>query len=765
MSSRRVHNQRGLNSRPPLKGATAVHSSANQKGNSPAGLLNKGMAVLRKIQQRQDNVQPPTAQPPATRGAGKPASVDLGVSKTKNQTSFKKGVQKSETLKVAAANRLARRSAQSGSGRNLTVVGQGISGKAISEKTTSGKGNSDKTTSGKTMSRKAISEKANSRKAMPASRRSNQPQQVSSRIPRRAGKSLHLEGAAVHSEAAPGSSKIPSVRAAPSKRLKAVSKVSNRKTRPPSSTSKTSGPPKQPPTTPEEPRKQVVDPPPLKREEVLVPPVPQPPPDINQQDVGPKPPEPVKLPDLKTGATIVPVTPVGQIDSPVNKLTVIQRNLMESLSNPVFKSVRRPPTGLKEEEVTKPAFRPDHNSHRPVAAVAAVAAAKALDTSHTSHVVPKKPDPDGPFLDYRHFRSIVPKHLYYALEQRVLAALSAQKTFAVIGGRNYGIEVALRKRGWVQKFAGMAISIKSWTRDARRVRSGAVEVKRAVSTLQDVTAAASTTAANTVVSLDSVKTEISMITEVIKGIPMFDGTTLGRGALEKFIQYDDKESVIRRQGRRRHHLPDRNSAHREETEGPACWNSAPGCQGGSPVLRIRKEGDETPQHFAHRMDAGLRALKVRAVEEWGAAHAASRIQCYTEVVREAMVMEMPEKVHRKLCVTPPSYKKAVLVAIDQTSAPDIARMGECGAWEALTRTSHPSTSTREVRTSAGSDMKTDASSGTGNQGLVKRKLCWTCGSARHLSWACPRRQHTYEAEDGNAAEGVCVRIGQRPGHG
>ncbi|KAL1130659.1 hypothetical protein AAG570_011901 [Ranatra chinensis] len=83
------------------------------------------------------------------------------------------------------------------------------------------------------------------------------------------------------------------------------------------------------------------------------------------------------------------------------------------------------------------------------------------------------------------------------------------------------------------------------------------------------------------------------------------------------------------------------------------------------LIRMRRETGETPQHFAHRMDAELRSLKDRAMEEWGSAAATARIQCCTGIASEALILEMPETVRRQLRATPPSSMEAVLIAIDE----------------------------------------------------------------------------------------------------
>ncbi|KAL1109918.1 hypothetical protein AAG570_014152 [Ranatra chinensis] len=53
------------------------------------------------------------------------------------------------------------------------------------------------------------------------------------------------------------------------------------------------------------------------------------------------------------------------------------------------------------------------------------------------------------------------------------------------------------------------------------------------------------------------------------------------------------------------------------------------------LFRMRRESDKTPQQFAYRLDAVLRTLKERAVEEWGATEAAPRVAAHEEASLEA----------------------------------------------------------------------------------------------------------------------------------
>ncbi|KAL1129516.1 hypothetical protein AAG570_012461 [Ranatra chinensis] len=58
------------------------------------------------------------------------------------------------------------------------------------------------------------------------------------------------------------------------------------------------------------------------------------------------------------------------------------------------------------------------------------------------------------------------------------------------------------------------------------------------------------------------------------------------------------------------------------------------------LFRMRRDSEETPQQFTHRLVAALRKLKERAVEEWGATEMAPEIVAYEEVTPEALMWSL-----------------------------------------------------------------------------------------------------------------------------
>ncbi|KAL1139296.1 hypothetical protein AAG570_006282 [Ranatra chinensis] len=174
-------------------------------------------------------------------------------------------------------------------------------------------------------------------------------------------------------------------------------------------------------------------------------------------------------------------------------------------------------------------------------------------------------------------------------------------------------------------------------------------------TLEDVAATADTTAANTGVILDSIKTKIMMIMEVIKGVPVFDGSTVDLEEFSYLLVTANAQLAAASQML--------GEVRWQNLYNMLIWYAGarhPVARVTAKLIRMQGETGETPQHFAHRMDAELRSLKDRAIEESGSA--AARIQCYTEIARGALMLE---KVCRQLRVTPPSLMEVVLIAIDE----------------------------------------------------------------------------------------------------
>ncbi|KAL1115715.1 hypothetical protein AAG570_006005 [Ranatra chinensis] len=200
-------------------------------------------------------------------------------------------------------------------------------------------------------------------------------------------------------------------------------------------------------------------------------------------------------------------------------------------------------------------------------------------------------------------------------------------------------------------------------------------------------AVAASSAAHAVATFDSVKAEIYMLVDVINGIRMFDGRS---GSLEEFafmvmaahnqlaaasaalgevrvqilynmlvcridenVRADVGITFITPVNEMISKLKARYAGARRPVERTALK-----------LFRMRQESGETPQRFAHRLDAATRTLKERAVEEWGTTAAAPKIAAYEAVAREALMAEMPDKVRRQLRENPASSLDAALVIVD-----------------------------------------------------------------------------------------------------
>ncbi|KAL1140958.1 hypothetical protein AAG570_000884 [Ranatra chinensis] len=128
-----------------------------------------------------------------------------------------------------------------------------------------------------------------------------------------------------------------------------------------------------------------------------------------------------------------------------------------------------------------------------------------------------------------------------------------------------------------------------------------------IETVQDVAAVAASSDAHAVATFVSVKVEISRLVDVKKGIRVFDGRS---GSLEEF-------SFMMM------------AAHNQLASVSAALGE----------VRVQNLYHMLTQRFAHRLDAALRTLKEREVEELGATAAAPKIAAYEGVAREALTAE------------------------------------------------------------------------------------------------------------------------------
>ncbi|KAL1117958.1 hypothetical protein AAG570_004269 [Ranatra chinensis] len=206
-------------------------------------------------------------------------------------------------------------------------------------------------------------------------------------------------------------------------------------------------------------------------------------------------------------------------------------------------------------------------------------------------------------------------------------------------------------------------------------------------TLEDVAAAAASSAVKTVASFDSVKTEITMIMEVINGIPEFDGHPIDLQEFAFLILATHAQlaaaSSMLREVRVRNlynmlvrrvstgvradvgitsHTPVQEMLNKLKARYAGARR--PVARTALKVFRMRRDGGETPQQFAHKLDPALRTLKEGAVEEYGASEAAPKVAVYEEIAREVLMAEMPDKIRRQLRDGTQRSLEAALVVVD-----------------------------------------------------------------------------------------------------
>ncbi|KAL1124291.1 hypothetical protein AAG570_002059 [Ranatra chinensis] len=164
-----------------------------------------------------------------------------------------------------------------------------------------------------------------------------------------------------------------------------------------------------------------------------------------------------------------------------------------------------------------------------------------------------------------------------------------------------------------------------------QILSTHVAITEEMETLQDVAAAAASSAIQSVAKFDSVNAKIAMLMNIIEGIPVFDGHS---GDLQEFaflLIAANAQLVLASPtlGELKSHY----AGARRQVPRVALKQ-----------FRMRRDSGETPQNLAHRLEAALKSLKERAVEEWGATAAAPTLAGYEGVARELLMAEMPDNV-------------------------------------------------------------------------------------------------------------------------
>ncbi|KAL1116492.1 hypothetical protein AAG570_004964 [Ranatra chinensis] len=260
-------------------------------------------------------------------------------------------------------------------------------------------------------------------------------------------------------------------------------------------------------------------------------------------------------------------------------------------------------------------------------------------------------------------------------------------------------------------------------------------------TLEDVAAAAASSAVKTVASFDSVKTGVTMIMEVINGIPEFDGHSID---LQEFAflmlaahaQLAAASSMLGE-------VRVRNLYNMLVRRASTGVRADVGITFHTPVQEMLNK--LKARYAGARRSVARTALKERAVDEYGASEAAPKVAVYEEIAREVLMAEMPDKIRRQLRDGTQRSLEAALVVVDDDED-EVRAAREEREW-AVVENRRPPRNHRQNRRHEGErqrELKRDDQR-QGNQRHrqaepqrppVQRKLCWTCGSSRHLSWAC-----------------------------
>ncbi|KAL1131230.1 hypothetical protein AAG570_010848 [Ranatra chinensis] len=164
-------------------------------------------------------------------------------------------------------------------------------------------------------------------------------------------------------------------------------------------------------------------------------------------------------------------------------------------------------------------------------------------------------------------------------------------------------------------------------------------------------------------------------------------------------------------------------------------------------LRMRRAHGETPSAFVHRVDQAFPLVKVRMAEVEAAGVATAKLAVIEELLKEAVLSEMPEKLWRPLKALGNANFGVLLAQVDEEEDDYLAAKEDAATWTRVERRS-------ERRPDRGHERRAPSNpphhilreqpvrnrpTGDQRQGERRERLrCWECGSTRHLARSCPQ---------------------------
>ncbi|KAL1129491.1 hypothetical protein AAG570_012436 [Ranatra chinensis] len=165
------------------------------------------------------------------------------------------------------------------------------------------------------------------------------------------------------------------------------------------------------------------------------------------------------------------------------------------------------------------------------------------------------------------------------------------------------------------------------------------------------------------------------------------------------------------------------------------------------LLRMRRAHGETPSAYMHHVDQAFRLVKARMAAVEAAGVATAKLAVIEELLREAVLAEMPENTRRQLKALTNANFGVLLAQVDEEEDDYQAAREDAATWTRVERRSErrpdrgherraPPNPPPQVRREQPARFRP---AGDQRRGERRERLrCWVCGSTRHLARSCPR---------------------------
>ncbi|KAL1139223.1 hypothetical protein AAG570_006209 [Ranatra chinensis] len=179
------------------------------------------------------------------------------------------------------------------------------------------------------------------------------------------------------------------------------------------------------------------------------------------------------------------------------------------------------------------------------------------------------------------------------------------------------------------------------------------------------------------------------------------------------------------------------------------------------LLRMKRGQGETPSAFMHRVEQAFRLVKARMADVEAAGVATAKLAVIEELLKEAVMSELLEKLRRQLKPLSASNFGVLLTQVDEEEDDYQAAREDASSWTRVERRSTrrpdrgheqsaPQATTHPANGGAAPGRATGGSVAGSAEALASdgRLRCWECGSTRHLAHACPQIYRRDQREAG-----------------